>query len=342
MGKRNFPLLALLTSSLGLMVACGSNNRSPLAPTQVPSPGSAFTPSQAAHGASRVGSRVSSLSPTSLAVMAISPSSGSTAGGTPITIVGSDFVEGMTVSLGDTLATDVIVADSTLMIATTPPHAPGMVDVVVISPDGQTATLSGYTYTTDEPPTEPPSSPAPTIDAITPSSGPATGGTRVTISGSAFANGATVSLGGVPAPAAVVTSEMVVVATTPPHAEGPVDVIVTNPDGWIATLGGGYTYTGDQPPVGATITITSFGVSPKEIEIPIGARVTFVNNDSRPHDIQSDPHPLHTDCPPINEVGFLNSGESKQTGQLRTAGACGYHDHDQASNQALRGRIVIR
>jgi len=55
-------------------------------------------------------------------------------------------------------------------------------------------------------------------------------------------------------------------------------------------------------PVGAIVTITSSGVSPKAVTVNVGEVVTFVNNDTRSHDMESDPHPAHTDCPPINAV----------------------------------------
>jgi hypothetical protein len=70
--------------------------------------------------------------------------------------------------------------------------------------------------------------------------------------------------------------------------------------------------------------------------------VTFVNNNTRPHDMNSDPHPDHTDCPAINQVGFLQPGQSRQTGNLNTVRTCGYHDHDQDSNTSLQGTIVIQ
>ncbi len=54
--------------------------------------------------------------------------------------------------------------------------------------------------------------------------------------------------------------------------------------------GGGSTNT-------TTITMTSSGASPRDITVPLGSRVTFVNNDTQPHDMASDPHPEHTDCP---------------------------------------------
>src|SRR5687768_1801770 len=56
---------------------------------------------------------------------------------------------------------------------------------------------------------------------------------------------------------------------------------------------------------GTTITITSSGASPRNLTVSPGTRVTFVNNDTRPHEMNSDPHPTHGDCPEIDQVGFL-------------------------------------
>jgi plastocyanin len=109
--------------------------------------------------------------------------------------------------------------------------------------------------------------------------------------------------------------------------------------------GGGSTTTTTttQPPAGLpTVTITSAGVSPKQVEIAVGGRVLFVNNDSVPHEMYSDPHPSHEECPPMNEVNVLARGQSRQTGAFNTARTCGFHDHGQSTNTALQGTIVIR
>jgi hypothetical protein len=58
--------------------------------------------------------------------------------------------------------------------------------------------------------------------------------------------------------------------------------------------------------------------------------------------MSSNPHPEHTDCPEINQVGFLQPGQSRQTGNLNTARTCGFHDHNQDSNTALQGTIRIQ
>lgn len=91
-----------------------------------------------------------------------------------------------------------------------------------------------------------------------------------------------------------------------------------------------------------TITITSMGVSPKNITVARGTQVTFVNSDSRTHEMNSNPHPSHEDCPEINQVGFLSAGQSKLTGNLNTARTCGYHDHNRDSDTSLQGTITIQ
>ena len=56
----------------------------------------------------------------------------------------------------------------------------------------------------------------------------------------------------------------------------------------------------------------------------------------------SDPHPEHNDCPEINTVGLLQAGERRETANLVTVRTCGFHDHDDANNNTLKGSIVIR
>jgi acid phosphatase len=85
--------------------------------------------------------------------------------------------------------------------------------------------------------------PTPNVASVSPNAGPTVGGNAVTISGSGFATGATVMVGGVPATNVVVSSGTTITATTPPHAAGAVNVVVTNTNGLSGTLANGYTYT---------------------------------------------------------------------------------------------------
>lgn len=91
------------------------------------------------------------------------------------------------------------------------------------------------------------------------------------------------------------------------------------------------------------MTISAAGVlSPSELVVSPGTRVLFINNHSQRHNITSDPHPEHSDCPEINQVGLLPSGQRRETGNLVAVRTCGIHDHDDPDNRNLRARIVIR
>lgn len=107
-----------------------------------------------------------------------------------------------------------------------------------------------------------------------------------------------------------------------------------------APSGGG----GTPPPAASTtVTITNSGVNPKNITVTRGAQVTFINSSSINHEMASDPHPTHGSCPEIeNGVGFIAVGQTKQTGNLNTAGTCGYHDHNRDADTSLQGTITIQ
>jgi plastocyanin len=108
--------------------------------------------------------------------------------------------------------------------------------------------------------------------------------------------------------------------------------------------GGPTTPSGSGPgPSGATITVGSNGaVSPSSVSITVGQSVTFVSNDTRSHELASDPHPAHTNCPSINALGVLGAGQTKLTNSFSAAGTCGFHDHNDPDNNSLKGTITIR
>jgi plastocyanin len=115
-----------------------------------------------------------------------------------------------------------------------------------------------------------------------------------------------------------------------------------------ASCGGGSSSSSSTPtaPTGsgqstATITIAGRAVSPKAVTIARGERVTFVNNDTVAHTMSSDPHPVHTDCPALN-MGTMSPGQSRDSGTLNTARVCGFHDHDDPDNAALKGTVTIQ
>jgi hypothetical protein len=99
--------------------------------------------------------------------------------------------------------------------------------------------------------------PAPRVSAISPNTGTTNGGTAVTVTGTGFRSGATLTIGGTAATGVTVVSSTSITARTPAHAAGAADVGVRNTDNQMGTLSGGYTYTsgtGGAPtaPPGAT------------------------------------------------------------------------------------------
>lgn len=100
---------------------------------------------------------------------------------------------------------------------------------------------------------------------------------------------------------------------------------------------------GGTGPSGATVTLASSGASPRSVTVAVGQAVTFINNDSRAHEIASDPHPQHGSCPSMEAgLGTIGAGQTKVTHAFANAGTCGYHDHLDASNGGFLGTIVVQ
>ena len=164
----------------------------------------------------------------------VNPSTGSTIGGTTVTLTGTNFVSGATVTFGGTAATSVVFASATSLAAVTPAHTAGQVNVVVRNTDGQSTTLTGgFTYR----------STTPTVTQIYPAAGATLGGTAITITGTNFQAGATVTLGGTAATGVVVVSDTTVTIISSPHVAGTVDLVLTSPDGQSVSVPGSFTYS---------------------------------------------------------------------------------------------------
>jgi hypothetical protein len=96
------------------------------------------------------------------------------------------------------------------------------------------------------------------------------------------------------------------------------------------------------PATPVTITIKADGtLDPKELSIDLGQQIRFVNNDTRVHEPQSNPHLFHTDCPALNRVGVLNPGQERLSDPFNTEKACGFHDHQNPDNPNLAGTIRV-
>jgi hypothetical protein len=157
----------------------------------------------------------------------LNPTTGSTAGGETITITGTGLSTATNVAFGANSATPTVVSDS-VITATAPAGTAGSVGVSVTTAGGTNNGLS-YTYVA-----------APTVTTVAPDSGPTSGGTAVTITGTGLTSTNQVTFDGTPAPFTVI-SDTSVSAVTPPGTAGPVDVVVTNGAG-SATAAGAFTY----------------------------------------------------------------------------------------------------
>ena len=82
--------------------------------------------------------------PPTPATTSLTPTSGSTTGGTSVVITGTDFTGATAVTFGGTAATGYVVDSDTQITATSPAHAAGTVDVQVTTPDGTSANSAGY------------------------------------------------------------------------------------------------------------------------------------------------------------------------------------------------------
>jgi hypothetical protein len=136
-------------------------------------------------------------------VLQISPATGSTLGGTVITIVGSGMTGATSVSFGDVSVIPTVVSDTSLVV-TSPPNPAGVVHLKVTTPAGASADTAAdnFTYVF-----------GPTVFGISPDRGPLSGGTTITISGSGFTGALSVSFGNVSvAPISVSDSRVVVVS----------------------------------------------------------------------------------------------------------------------------------
>jgi hypothetical protein len=91
-----------------------------------------------------------------------------------------------------------------------------------------------------------------------------------------------------------------------------------------------------------TLVVMNNAICPQSITVTRGTQLTIINQDSRSHDMTSDPHPSHTDCPELNQIGFLNTNQTRQSGNLNTARTCGMHDHSDPDRASLKATITIQ
>ena len=203
-------------------------------------------------------------------VTLVAPDAGSTSGSTSVTITGTNFASGATVSFGTSAATGVTVVSTTSITATSP-SGTGTRNVTVTTADGTSATSGADLFSYG----------APTVTAVSPDAGLTSGGTGVTITGTNFASGAAVSFGatgGAAATGVTVVSATSITATSP-SGTGTRNVTVTTSNGTSATSGadlfsyGAPTVTAVSPDAGLTSGGTSVTIT--GTNFASGATVSF-------------------------------------------------------------------
>jgi plastocyanin len=80
---------------------------------------------------------------------------------------------------------------------------------------------------------------------------------------------------------------------------------------------------------------------PDELTIAVGERVTFMNHDRTTYTIAGGREPSTPDCPEVNVVGSLTSGNTRNTETFTTAKTCDFHVSRDRST-LLTGRIIVR
>ncbi len=150
-------------------------------------------------------------------IASIIPNFGPATGGNLVTLIGTGFSGVTAVNFGATPATFFVGVSSTLIIAIAPPGT-GTVPVTVTTPVGTSPGVP-YTYVS-----------VPTLVSVTPNTGPVTGGTVVTITGTGFTGATGVFFGFLPAVSFTVNSDTQITAVTP-LGFGPAPITVTTPGG---------------------------------------------------------------------------------------------------------------
>ena len=222
--------------------------------------------------AAGLGRHGSSTPPVALpAVTSVSPASGSTVGGSTVTITGTGLAHATVVRFGGVAGT--ITADADTRITVTSPPSTGTVDITattaaitadsgpqitgtgtgvgtvditVTTRDGTShpITADHYTYT----------APRPAVTGVSPDGGITAGGTTVSITGTGLAGATGVRFG---AAAAVITADSSTqITVTSPPGTGTVTITVTTPAGTSKTTVGHYTYT-TRPKLSQSISFTA-------------------------------------------------------------------------------------
>jgi IPT/TIG domain len=178
-------------------------------------------------------------------IASLSVASSPEAGGVSLTITGTNFEPGATVVFSNltgrtasavNCSVTLLTAPNATISCLTPAFPTGAADITVTNVDGQVSASFPFSYIVSTP------FATAATPVVSPSGGVTNGGNVVAISGSDFAAGAKVTVGGIPADRVWLRNVNTIQASMPALAAGSADVVVTNSSGTSGTLAGGYTY----------------------------------------------------------------------------------------------------
>jgi IPT/TIG domain len=196
------------------------------------------------------------------AITSIAPKSDPEAGGTTVTLTGTGFTGATAVIVGSKAVSSFNVVSSTQITAVTPALGAGSHGFAVTTPGGTSAYTSADLFTAVA---------GPAITSISPNSGPAVGGTTVTLTGTGFTRATAVAVGGKAVTSFTVVSATQITAVTPALGAGSHGFAVTTPNGTSAFVNGdlftaiaGPSITSISPTSGpkaggTTVTVTGTG-----------------------------------------------------------------------------------
>ncbi len=221
----------ILSATLGLLAlcaaaSCGDFNPSAASGSPADAQAADLTPNETAADLATASTPAAALGPTPLPVL-MTPNQGPTSGMQVVTITGQSLGHVQTVLFGATPALQVDVQDDSALQVIVPPHPSGVVDVtlrVAVDPlaapvpDGKI--VKGYRYIGMV-----------EVTAVSPKSGPAQGGTALTITGSGFDVHTQFVVGHRLGLLPSVLDEHTATVLTPAGESGTVAVAAANPDG---------------------------------------------------------------------------------------------------------------
>ena len=196
---------------------------------------------------------------------------GSTAGGSPVVLIGTGFKGGPYGSHNINWTTTLLTLDgssiasftvdsATQISFATPAHLPGPVNVAVTTPGGTAAKTNIFTFI-----------PGFNSIGVGPNNGPSSGSSTITLHGHGFTGATGFLIGGIPA-SCTVDSDTQVTCTTPAHTPGPVDIVISGGPNGTRNFPGAFIFlpdpvTGITPNTGptsgnTTVTIIHVGSGP--------------------------------------------------------------------------------